>query len=141
MARPTIATVCKAIEATPTEFRATVYKVSTIKVLSRTKPVSYREHYFGYYDGTHEKIVLGRMRNKAKGQADELTATLIHEVLHRVRPGWSEDVVQMMEKKFMKSRAVREAAHLKLLNIALFGRDLEAEAHSMKGGEERWIQR
>lgn len=140
MARPKVATVCKAIEATPTEIRATVWKVSTVQALGRKKKVSYRRHFFGYYDTDREVIVLGRMMNKEKGQADELVATLIHEALHRIRPGWSEDVVQMMEKKYLKSRAVRETALLKLVNITLFGRDLEAEAHAEKGGQEEWTR-
>ncbi|MGI0017062.1 MAG: hypothetical protein ACREBU_26870, partial [Nitrososphaera sp.] len=90
--------------------------------------VRIREHYFGYYDVDDDEIHVGLFRNRKHGQADELVYTVIHEALHKVRPDWPEDVVQMEEARYAKSRVLRETALVKILNVTLFGRDLDSIA-------------
>lgn len=119
MSYPTIPTVRKAILVTPVKI------VGSHRLVSRGR----RREHFGSYDHRPVLITLGKRKNRAWGQADEMVGTLIHEALHRLRPTWREPVVRQMEKRYAHSRVLREAALLKILNVVLFGRDLDLAAN------------
>jgi len=69
-------------------------------------------------DGT---IVIGLFGAKQWSRADSLVVTTIHELIHTHDDDLAEKTVRQMETEFFKSRVLREAVLMRLLNVVLFG--------------------
>jgi uncharacterized protein YdaT len=72
----------------------------------------------GYSDG--DAIVIGLFNARNWSRADSLVVTIIHELLHMHNEAHSEHQVRRWETEFFKSRVMREAVLIRLLNIVLF---------------------
>ena len=119
VARPTIQELIRAID----EVDIGIYERVTVSGLKNGKWV--RKSVSGAYDPDQDRIRIGRRHHRRWGGADELITTVIHEALHRARPKWSERAVRQHELQYFRSRALRERAAVRLLNIVVFGNNWE----------------
>ncbi len=79
----------------------------------------------GQYKPDEDVIRISRAHHRSWGGADEVVLTVIHEALHKARPEWGERVVRQNELRYYRSRALREAAAIRLLNVVMFGDEWE----------------
>lgn len=104
---PTIAELIKAIEDVEIKFHEEVREAS--------EPVR------AVYVHDRDQIRISLSEHRKLGGADDMVMTLIHEAIHRVRPDWPERKVVRHEFRYFKSRALREHAALRLLDVFLSG--------------------
>lgn len=102
--RPNLKSLLKALEETP------------IKVVERATVEG--EAVYGYCDG--ESITIGVQGHRDKG-ADSLIQTVIHELVHIHDENHTEREAYKWELVFFRSRALREAVAIKLLDVVVFG--------------------
>lgn len=79
----------------------------------------------GYVDRppTGPVVVIGKMRHSSQGGANDMIATVIHELVHVADPEAKESTVQRWERECFKIGELREAVAVRLLDLAVFGED------------------
>lgn len=117
MARLTVQELISAIEAV----EIAVYEQVSVPGLKNGRWV--RKAVRGVFEPDKDRIRIGRRLHREWSGADDAIVTVIHEAIHRVRRDWPERKVRQYEMAFFKSRALREKAAIRLLNVVLFGND------------------
>ncbi|SRR6266513_2815204 len=102
-------------------------EVSQIEFLAAMEKPSIRVVENATVDGvsmrgwTEDDIIsVGRKQHEKSAYAHDMVSTLIHEMLHYLRPKASERWVQRRELAWYADDKVRAAAAIRLLNAVLF---------------------
>ena len=91
---------------------------TSVHLVERARPNG--EPAAGYFDGD---ITLALSWARARSKADTLVQVLIHELIHAHDKRASEETTLRWEMELFKSRTLREACCVKLLNCFLFGEE------------------
>lgn len=119
MGKPTIQELIRALD----QLEIAIYE--RVSVPGRERGRWVRKGVRGAYDPESDRVRIGRKYHRAWSGADEMVATTIHEALHSARPSWPERLVRQLEMHYYKSRALRERAAVRLLNVLVFGNGWE----------------